>query len=87
VPIGPAAEREAVRLANELRRAGIAADLAFKGKPGQRMKRADRIGAAKAVVFGDDELATGQVLVRDLESGEQMPVDRAAVVARLAEAR
>ncbi|NBB70130.1 MAG: histidine--tRNA ligase, partial [Alphaproteobacteria bacterium] len=87
VPIGPAAEREAVSLAGELRRAGIAVDLAFKGKPGQRMKRADRIGAATAVVFGDDELATGQVLVRDLESGEQMPVDRAAVVARLAEAR
>jgi histidyl-tRNA synthetase len=87
VPIGPAAEREAVALADELRRAGMAADLAFKGKPGQRMKRADRIGAAKAVVFGDDELATGQVLVRDLDSGEQMPVDRAAVVARLAEAR
>ena len=33
-------------LAHELRRAGIAVDLAFKGKPGQRMKRADRIGAA-----------------------------------------
>ena len=87
VPIGPAAEREAVGLADELRRAGIAADLAFKGKPGQRMKRADRIGAATAVVFGDDELATGQVLVRDLESGAQTPVDRAALVAQLAEAR
>jgi histidyl-tRNA synthetase len=87
VPIGPAAEREAVGLADELRRAGIAADLAFKGKPGQRMKRADRIGAATAVVFGDDELATGQVLVRDLASGAQTPVDRAALVAHLAEAR
>jgi histidyl-tRNA synthetase len=85
VPIGPAAEREAVSLVGELRRAGIAADLAFKGKPGQRMKRADRLGATKAVVFGDDELATGQVLVRDLATGEQTPVDRTALVAALGE--
>ena len=83
VPIGPAAEREAVALAGELRRAGIAVDLAFKGKPGQRMKRADRIGAATAVVFGDDELATGQVLLRDLASGEQRAVDRAGLLAEL----
>ena len=87
VPIGPAAEREAVALAGELRHAGVAVDLAFKGKPGQRMKRADRIGAATAVVFGDDELATGQVLLRDLATGEQRPVDRAGLVAALEERR
>jgi histidyl-tRNA synthetase len=87
VPIGPAAEREAVALADELRRAGIACDLAFKGKPGQRMKRADRLGAATAVVFGDDELATGQVLLRDLATGEQRPVDRARLLATLGETR
>ena len=87
VPIGPAAEREAVAVAGELRRAGIAVDLAFKGKPGQRMKRADRIGAADAVVFGDDELATGRLLVRDLATGEQRPVDRAGLVAALEERR
>ena len=44
---------------HELRRAGIAVDLAFKGKPGQRMKRADRLGARWAVSLGDDELARG----------------------------
>jgi len=87
VPIGPAAEREAVAMAEELRRAGVAVDLAFKGRPGQRMKRADRIGAAKAVVFGDDELATGQVLVRDLATGEQTPVDRRGLVDALGETR
>ena len=46
-------------LAQELRRAGLAVDLAFKGKPGQRMKRADRLGARWAVSVGDDELARG----------------------------
>ncbi len=83
VPIGPAAEREALALANQLRRADIACDLAFKGKPGQRMKRADRLGAATAVVFGDDELATGQVLLRDLATGEQTPIARARLLEAL----
>ena len=46
VPIGAEAEVVAFPLAQELRRAGIAVDLAFKGKPGQRMKRADRLGRA-----------------------------------------
>lgn len=83
VPIGEAAEREAQVIAAELRRSGIACDLAFKGKPGQRMKRADRIGAARAVVLGDDELARGTVLVRDLASGEQRAVARDALVQTL----
>ena len=61
VPIGAEAEARALVLAQELRRAGIAVDLAFKGKPGQRMKRADRIGARWAVSLGGDELARGVV--------------------------
>ncbi|MEO1090875.1 MAG: histidine--tRNA ligase [Pseudomonadota bacterium] len=83
VPIGQTAEAEALVLAAELRRAGIACDLAFRGKPGQRLKRADRLGAAVALVFGDDELAADQVLLRDLATGEQRPLARGAVVAGL----
>jgi histidyl-tRNA synthetase len=35
------------------------------------MKRADRIGAACAVIFGEEELARDAVTLRDLASGEQ----------------
>ena len=81
VPIGAEAEQRAVVLAHELRRAGIAVDLAFKGKPGQRMKRADRIGARWAVSLGSDELARGVVRLRDLDSGtdEEVGLDGLAV--------
>jgi histidyl-tRNA synthetase len=83
VPIGAEAEERAQVLAHELRRAGIAVDLALKGKPGQRMKRADRIGARWAVSLGSDELARGVVRLRDLDSGaeEELAPDR--IVARL----
>ncbi len=80
VPIGPEAEERAQLLAHRLRQGGIAVDFAFKGKPGQRMKRADRIGARWSVSLGSDELARGVVRLRDLDSGteEELPQDRIA---------
>ncbi len=84
VPIGPEAEAAAWRLAHDLRRAGVAVDLAFKGKPGQRMKRADRLGARFAVSLGSEELARGVVRLRDLDSGADEELPREALAARLA---
>lgn len=83
VPIGADAEAEACGLARELRRVGLAVDLAFKGKPGQRMKRADRIGARYAVSLGSDELARGVAKLRDLDSGAEEEVAREDLAARL----
>jgi histidyl-tRNA synthetase len=83
VPIGAEAEERAGVLAHELRRAGIAVDLAFKGKPGQRMKRADRIGARWAVSIGPDEFARGVVRLRDLDSGTEEELGQEALAARL----
>ena len=48
--------------------------LAFKGKPGQRMKRAD--WRRFAVSLGDDELARGVVRLRDLGSGAEEELRR-----------
>jgi histidyl-tRNA synthetase len=83
VPIGQAAEAEARRLAHELRSADIPIELAFKGKPGQRMKRADKAHASHAISIGDEELATGKLRVRNLDTGEEQTVDRATVAAQL----
>lgn len=87
VPIGPAAEREANKLAKRLREAGIAVELAFKGKPGQRMKKADRAGASHAISIGDDELAKGVVRLRNLASGEQSDVTSDALIDHLISGR
>jgi len=83
IPIGEAAEREAERLADALRHAGVAVELAFKGRPGQRMKRADRVGAVAAVFLGDDELAAGALKLRDLDSGDEETLPRAQAIATL----
>jgi histidyl-tRNA synthetase len=84
VPIGAAAEVVAQALANTLRRAGFAADLAFRGNLSRRMKHADKVLARVALIIGDDELARGVVTLRDLDSGAQEAVERGALLARLA---
>lgn len=83
VPLGEEAEKEALLLTQELRRAGLAADLGYSGNMGKRMKRADKIGARCAVILGGDELAKGVVQVKWLGTGEQQEINRADLVARL----
>jgi histidyl-tRNA synthetase len=83
VPIGERGEATALRLAQELRRAGFTVDLGYSGNIGKRMKRADRIGARAAVILGEDELARDAVMLRDLDTGEQTEVPLAALRERL----
>ncbi len=61
---------EALRLATELRNAGIRAE-AYMGSSGMRpqMKYADRRGAPAVVMAGSDELAKGVVTIKDLKVG------------------
>jgi histidyl-tRNA synthetase len=83
VPIGDAAAAAALKLAEELRRAGFAVDLGFGGNVKKRMARADKIKAAAAVIIGDDELAKGVATLRDLQSGAQEQVPLAQLQDRL----
>jgi histidyl-tRNA synthetase len=86
VPIGERAELAALQLAEELRRAGHAVEFGFRGKVGQRLKNAARQHARFAVLLGEDELAADQVVLRDLDRGEQETVARDSLAARLAQA-
>ena len=83
VPIGEAAEPRAWALAQALRREGVAVELAYRGRPGQRMKRASRLGARYALSLGEDELARDVVKLRDLDSGSEEEVATARVAERL----
>jgi histidyl-tRNA synthetase len=74
VPMGEAAEQVANRLMAELRGAGIAADMAFRGNMKKRMARADAAGARFAVIIGDAEVEAKAAQVKNLRSGEQQAV-------------
>ncbi len=87
VPVGKAANAQAAAIAERLRRAGFAAELGYGGNVGRRMKRADKLAAAAAIILGEDELAKGVASVRDLDSGEQTAVPLAELEERLARFR
>ena len=71
VPIGEAAEREALTLAEVLRNDGCSVDLGYSGNIARRMRRANNVNARVAVLIGEEEIARRVVTLRDLDSGEQ----------------
>jgi histidyl-tRNA synthetase len=73
-----AARRSAFDIANEARRAGLAAQMELAGRSlkGQ-LKQADRLGARYVAIVADGEHAS----LKNMESSEQTEIDRGAVVA------
>ncbi len=62
-------------LAAALRDAGIATELDHQARSlKSQFKQADRLGAALVVVVGPDELAAGEVTVRDMETKDETRV-------------
>jgi histidyl-tRNA synthetase len=73
--IGEAAKNEAVKLAASLRRGdiGVLAALGDKSLKAQ-LRQANNLGASQTVIIGEEELASGTVIVRDMASAEQKTV-------------
>ena len=62
--------KDKAHVVSELRKAGVPAEL-YLGRAGMKaqMKYADRRGAPAAVILGGDEIAAGQVTIKDLDAG------------------
>ena len=73
--VGDDAKKKALELTSVLRRKGlaIAMDPMGRNMKGQ-FKYADRLNAAYTIVIGEDELAAGEVTLKNMESGEQTKV-------------
>jgi len=80
IPMGAATEQAATDLLATLRRAGIAADMGYKGNMKKRMQKADQAGARYAVILGEDELAAGEVGLKDLISQTQSRVSQTQLI-------
>ncbi len=77
VALGDAAWGPARVLARDLRRAGlrVLADYGRRSSKSQ-MKRANRSGARHMLILGEDELAAGEVMVKEMATSEQRRVAR-----------
>lgn len=82
VSAGGNASEAAVRLAQELRREGIATELDYQSRSLKaQMRAADRTGARFAVILGEDELARSCAGVKPLRGGgEQLDVPLSELV-------
>ncbi len=80
----PETTLESYRLSAELREDGLtAACYPVAEKLGKQLKYADRIGARVAAILGPDEIAAGQVALKELQTREQFSVPRAEAAARI----
>jgi histidyl-tRNA synthetase len=86
VRVGSAAGRAGFQLADRLRTAVPGLQLIMDcggGGFGGQLKRADRSGAAVALILGDDEVAAERVALKPLRGGEQESVSWQALPERL----
>lgn len=77
VPVGADVVLPMMKIAHDLRGAGLVVDMSYAGNMAKRLKKANKINAIAAVIMGSDEQAQGIVTVRNLDSGEQQSVSLA----------
>jgi histidyl-tRNA synthetase len=83
-PLGPGMNKECARIARELRRHDIvveSGDESFRLK--KSLETASKIGARYALIAGENELSTGVFALKNLATGEQLPVPRNELAARI----
>jgi len=83
-PLGAGMNRHALKLARELRDAGLVVDV---GDEGFRLKKsfeaAEKMSARYVVIVGENEIAAGAFAVKDIKKGEQATVNRAELASSL----
>lgn len=73
--LGAGAQKLAFGLTNELRRAGIAAEMDYADKSlKSQLKKADKLNSSFALIFGDKEIEEKQVLLRNMQTKEQQTI-------------
>jgi histidyl-tRNA synthetase len=83
-PLGTEALREAFVLVERLRGVGLRAEMGYDEKSlRSQLRRANKLGAAFALVLGERELAAGKVALKDMHGGEQEEVSLDEVVGYL----
>ena len=75
---------EAFRQANDSRKHGVSVDIDYLERSlKSQMKFADKLGARKVAIIGEDELKGNYVILRDMETREQTRVPSGDLVKAL----
>ena len=83
-PLGAGMDREAARLARELRRHDVVVELGdetFRLK--KSLETASKLGARFALIVGENEVTSGSFALKNLGTGEQVSVPRADLAKKI----
>ena len=73
--LGAEAEKRSFNWAIALRKTGLWVEMDYSGRGlKSQMKKAGRIGAKRVLIVGEDELASGRAVLKDMDSGTQEAV-------------
>ncbi|MEC9292031.1 MAG: histidine--tRNA ligase [Pseudomonadota bacterium] len=87
IAMGEGTSVEALRIADKLRAVGLYADVALDGGSFKsQMKRANKLNACYTVIIGEDEMASGEYQLKDMDSGEQQALKADDLIAYLTRA-
>ena len=82
--LGPAAQEAAFAWQIALGSIGITAEMDYADRSLKaQMKRADRLGAASVLIVGENELAAGEAMLRDMTTRDQIPLGLTGLVETL----
>ena len=83
---GPQGASLGVRILNDLRSLGVPADTDSRATSLKaHLRQADRMGASYVIMIGDDEVAKGRALIRNMMTKEQEEIPLSTVAHHLAE--
>ena len=83
VPLDEAADGFARRLLYETRRFARAEIVSGAGGLAKKLRTADQLGARFAAIIGEEERARGEVLLKEMASGEQIRTNASEIVGAL----
>jgi histidyl-tRNA synthetase len=82
-PMGEQAAREASLVARDLRRVGLAVEVAADTKLKKAMELANKLAARLVLILGEDEIAQGRYTLKNMASGEQHSLSREQLIETL----
>ena len=82
--LGEGPLKEAYRIINQLHLAEVRAELDYESKSlKSQMRRADKLKARYALILGEEELKTGKVVLRNMETKSQEEIPMANLLETL----
>lgn len=83
IATGDDVHSKAMEITYILRKAGFVADYGYSGNFKKRFDRANKMNAVKTIIIGSDELAKGEVVIKDMDSGNQKNVEITKIIEEL----